>query len=241
VVSIALVEDLTVCVSKKPDPRHCLARTILARQIPCHGVHRLSCYGASVRLARFLEDGDNYYGSRSKTVKIDLQLYIQSVSARISRVATWKVQVGREWNPCDALRLSRLQLFNAGATGTEMNARWQAALIITRTYTLWRTEKPLAPAVPVQRPSRRVPGAFDGTTTSRGKYKIVLCVPPSRRLGLHYVLRVARCLSVCLSICPALACSSSKLKVVLQRTFLISTNERLMYKFYKNCNYFIFK
>jgi len=31
------------------------------------------------------------------------------------------------------------------------------------------------------------------------------------------------------------------LKGVLQRTFFISTNERLMYKFYKNCNYFIFK
>ena len=30
-------------------------------------------------------------------------------------------------------------------------------------------------------------------------------------------------------------------KGVLQRTFFISTNERLMYKFYKNCNYFIFK
>ena len=31
------------------------------------------------------------------------------------------------------------------------------------------------------------------------------------------------------------------LKGVLQRTFFISTNERLMYKFYKICNYFIFK
>jgi len=31
------------------------------------------------------------------------------------------------------------------------------------------------------------------------------------------------------------------IKGVLQRTFFISTNERLMYKFYKNCNYFIFK
>jgi len=31
-------------------------------------------------------------------------------------------------------------------------------------------EKPLAPAVPVRRPSRRVPGAFDGMTTSRGKH-----------------------------------------------------------------------
>ena len=31
------------------------------------------------------------------------------------------------------------------------------------------------------------------------------------------------------------------LKGVLQRIFFISTNERLMYKFYKNCNYFIFK
>jgi len=31
------------------------------------------------------------------------------------------------------------------------------------------------------------------------------------------------------------------LKGVLQRTFFISTNERLMYMFYKNCNYFIFK
>ena len=33
----------------------------------------------------------------------------------------------------------------------------------------------------------------------------------------------------------------NSLKGVLQRTFFISTNERLMYKFYKNCNYFIFK
>ena len=31
------------------------------------------------------------------------------------------------------------------------------------------------------------------------------------------------------------------LKGVLQRTFFISTNERLMYKFYKSYNYFIFK
>ena len=31
------------------------------------------------------------------------------------------------------------------------------------------------------------------------------------------------------------------LKGVLQRTFFISTNERLMYKFYKTYNYFIFK
>ena len=30
-------------------------------------------------------------------------------------------------------------------------------------------------------------------------------------------------------------------KGVLQRTFFISTNERLMYKFYKTYNYFIFK
>ena len=38
-------------------------------------------------------------------------------------------------------------------------------------------------------------------------------------------------------------CNSEKklVKGVLQRTFFISTNERLMYKFYKNCNYFIFK
>ena len=34
---------------------------------------------------------------------------------------------------------------------------------------------------------------------------------------------------------------SSDLKGVLQRTFFISTNERLMYKFYKTYNYFIFK
>jgi len=31
------------------------------------------------------------------------------------------------------------------------------------------------------------------------------------------------------------------IKGVLQQTFFISTNERLMYKFYKNCNYLIFK
>jgi len=34
---------------------------------------------------------------------------------------------------------------------------------------------------------------------------------------------------------------SSNLKGVLQRTFFISTNEQLMYKFYKTYNYFIFK
>ena len=35
--------------------------------------------------------------------------------------------------------------------------------------------------------------------------------------------------------------SLSDFKGVLQRTFFISTNERLMYKFYKTYNYFIFK
>ena len=35
--------------------------------------------------------------------------------------------------------------------------------------------------------------------------------------------------------------NATHFKGVLQRTFFISTNERLMYKFYKNCNYFIFK
>ena len=34
---------------------------------------------------------------------------------------------------------------------------------------------------------------------------------------------------------------SDSLKVYSNELFLISTNERLMYKFYKNCNYFIFK
>jgi len=31
------------------------------------------------------------------------------------------------------------------------------------------------------------------------------------------------------------------LKVYSNELFFISTNDRLMYKFYKNCNYFIFK
>ena len=43
---------------------------------------------------------------------------------------------------------------------------------------------------------------------------------------------VARHHQACLTVC---------VKGVLQRTFFISTNERLMYKFYKNSNYFIFK
>jgi len=52
-------------------------------------------------------------------------------------------------------------------TCSEYSAIYLASFLVAY-YVVLCAEKPLNPAVPVQRPSRRVPGAFDGTTTSRG-------------------------------------------------------------------------
>jgi len=56
----------------------------------------------------------------------------------------------------------------------------------------------------------------------------------------HNMIFQLRNLTGDVPLCTFLIKHSSAFKVVLQRTFFISTNEGLMCKFYKICNYFIF-